>query len=199
MYIQQAILLYVFKNNFVIIFLFIASCQPVELLQPVQIDYSKFKKINISAKEISINTLYDPIFSEENIEDQIQNPPIQVVLSWSKENISNIGNENKFIINIIDATILKKQIEDQDANNYQEKTIFEYTVSFLVEYELYNDSGFLLANVSVESSRSTTSKKYISINETEIIINDLINSALYDFTEESMSLLTQYMREYLNT
>ena len=187
------------RNNLIIIFLFLTSCQPVELLQPVQIDNSKFQKISISAKEISINTLYAPIFSEENIEDQIQNPPIQVILSWNKENFSNIGNENKFIINIIDAAISKKQIENKDANKYQEKTIWEYTVSFLVEYELYDDSGFLLANVSVESSRSTTSKKYISINETEIIISDLINNALNDFTKESMLLLTEYMREYIGS
>ena len=187
------------RNNLIIIFLFLTSCQPVELLQPVQIDNSKFQKISISAKEISINTLYAPIFSEENIEDQIQNPPLQVILSWNKENFSNIGNENKFIINIIDAAISKKQIENKDANKYQEKTIWEYTVSFLVEYELYDDSGFLLANVSVESSRSTTSKKYISINETEIIISDLINNALNDFTKESMSLLTQYMGEYIGS
>tara|TARA_B100000401_G_scaffold296893_1_gene203600 strand:+ start:197 stop:769 length:573 start_codon:yes stop_codon:yes gene_type:complete len=187
------------RNNLIIIFLFIFSCQPVELLQPLQIDYSKFKKIDISAKEISINTLYNPIFSQENIEDQILNPPLQVVLNWSRENISNIGKENKFIINIIDASISKKQIEDQDAKNFQEKTIFKYTVSFLVEYELYDDSGFLLANVSVECSRSTTSKKYISINETEIIISDLVNIALKDFTEESTSLLTQYMGEYLSS
>ena len=69
----------------------------------------------------------------------------------------------------------------------------------MVEYELYDDSGFLLANVLVESSRSTTSKKYISINETEIIISDLINNALNDFTKESMLLLTEYMREYIGS
>ena len=62
--------------------------------------------------------------------------------------------------------------------NYEEKTIFKYELFFLVEYELYDNSGFLKANATVETSRSTTSQKYISLNETEIIINDLLVSSL---------------------
>ena len=49
----------------------------------------------------------------------------------------------------------------------------------------------------VESSRSTTSKKYISINETEIIINDLLNRALIDFVNESIKMTNTYMGDYL--
>ena len=49
----------------------------------------------------------------------------------------------------------------------------------------------------VESSRSTTSQKYISLNETELIINDLLNEALKDFVNETKSMINLYMREYL--
>ena len=33
---------------------------------------------------------------------------------------------------------------------------------------LYDDNNFLIANATVETSRSTTSQKYISLNEREI-------------------------------
>ena len=60
------------------------------------------------------------------------------------------------------------------ANKYEERTISNYELFYLVEYELYDSSGFLIANTTVETSRSTTSQKYISLNETELIINDLL-------------------------
>ncbi len=185
------------KNNFIIFFLFIFSCQPVEFVKPLDIDYSRLEKISISAKDISLNTKYNPIFSEENIEDQIKNSPLDIITNWNNENINKFGNENKFIINIIEASIFKTEIDNIDAKKLNEKTIFQYEVFFLVEYELYDDSNFLLANTTVESSRSTTSQKYISLNEKEIIINDLLNNAIKDFTKETKSLLSIYMAEYI--
>ncbi len=56
--------------------------------------------------------------------------------------------------------------------------------------------GYLLANTTVESSRSTTSHKFISLNETELIINDVITKSLLDFTNESKSMIQLYMQEY---
>ena len=66
-----------------------------------------------------------------------------------------------------------------------------------LEYELYDDIDFLIANTLVESKRSTTSQKYISINESEIIINELLLNALKDFTKETKLLLSMYMSEYI--
>ena len=110
-----------FKNSFFLIIFFVISCQPVEILSPVDLDNSKLDKISINAKEISINIKYNPIFSSENIEDQISNPPLKIMKSWINENISFFGNENKFIINILDASIFKKEIENKNAKKYQEK------------------------------------------------------------------------------
>ena len=69
---------------------------------------------------------------------------------------------------------------------------------FLVEYELYDNSGFLKANATVETSRSTTSQKYISLNETEIIINDLLILAMRDYINETKNQLSIYMKDYLS-
>ena len=72
------------------------------------------------------------------------------------------------------------------------------TASFLVEYNLYNDDNFLIANSTVETSRYTTSQKYISLNEREIIINDLLFNSLNDFFQkESKSTLKVYMGEFI--
>ncbi len=185
------------RNKFIVILFFLVSCQPIELVEPVNIDNTRLLKISISSNEIVLNINYNPVFSENNIEDQIENPPIKIITSWINENISNFGNENKLVINIIDASIFKKEIDNVNAKKYEEKTIFKYDVFFLVEYELYDDSNYLIANTSVESSRSTTSQKYISINETEIIINDLLNKAIEDFTKESEILLKKYLSDYL--
>ena len=186
------------KNSLLILFVFILSCQPVELLKPVNIDVTEFKNFSINTKEILVNTDHNPIFSDENIEDEINQTPKDIITEWHNKNINKFGNENKFIINILDASIYKKEIENIDAKKYEEKYIFKYDVFFLVEYELYDSSDFLIANVTVESSRSTTSQKYISLNETEIIVNDLLRNALIDYIDEANLQLINYMGEYIN-
>jgi hypothetical protein len=187
------------KNNYlvVIIFLYVLSCQPVEIIEPVTFDYSKLDKISISANEIIINSEYKPKFSNKNIEDQIPNPPINIIKEWNNQNILNFGKENKLIINILDASIIKQEVNNIEAEKYEEKTVFKYKIFFLVEYELYDNSNFLIANTTVESSRSTTSKKYISLNERDIVINNLLHDALKDFIKETKSMMNTYMFGYI--
>ena len=187
------------KNNYlvVIISLYMLSCQPIEIIEPVTFDYSKLDKISISANEIIINSEYKPKFSNKNIEDQIPNPPINIIKEWNNQNILNFGKENKLIINILDASIIKQEVNNIEAEKYEEKTVFKYKIFFLVEYELYDNSNFLIANTTVESSRSTTSKKYISLNERDIIINNLLHDALKDFIKETKSMMNTYMFGYI--
>ncbi len=185
------------KISILLLFVIIVSCQPVELISPLELDNSKLEKISINAKDVNIQVKYNPIFSEENIEDQLINTPVKILKSWINSNIINYGNQNYLLINVYDSSILKKEIENKNSKKYEEKTIFQYEVFFLVEYELYDNSDYLLASTTVEVSRSTTSQKYVSLNETEIIINDLIIKALKDFIDETQSMTKLYMSEYL--
>ena len=186
------------KNKLISLFLllFILACEPVEIISPLEYDISKLAIISINFNKIKVNSVYNPVFSEFNIEDQLKNPPILQIQNWIKQNIISFGNQNEFVINILDASITKKEIDNLEAKKYEEKTIYLYEVFFLVEYELYDAAGYLLANTTVESSRSTTSQKFISLNETELIIYDVINKTLLDFTNETKSMIQIYMQEY---
>ena len=186
------------KNKLISLFLllFTLACNPVEIISPLEYDISKLAIISINSNKIKVNSDYNPVFSEFNIEDQLKNPPILLIQNWVKQNIRSFGNQNEFVINILDASITKKEIDNLEAKKYEEKTIYLYEVFFLVEYELYDDAGYLLANTTVESSRSTTSQIFISLNETELIINDLVNKSLFDFINETKSMIQLYMQEY---
>tara|TARA_Y200000002_G_scaffold149507_1_gene123514 strand:- start:2520 stop:3095 length:576 start_codon:yes stop_codon:yes gene_type:complete len=186
------------KNKLISLFLllFILACEPVEIISPLEYDISKLAIISINSNKIKVNSDYNPVFSEFNIEDQLKNPPILLIQNWVKQNIRSFGNQNEFVINILDASITKKEIDNLEAKKYEEKKIYLYEVFFLVEYELYDDAGYLLANTTVESSRSTTSQIFISLNETELIINDLVNKSLFDFINETKSMIQLYMQEY---
>jgi len=186
------------KNSFILIFFVILSCQPVEILKPIEIEASRFEKISINAEQIEVIKKYNSVFAKSNIEDQIQKSPINLMVEWNSENIIKLGNENKLVINILDASIKKNEIINVGAKKYEEKTIFNYELFYLVEYELYDSSGFLIANTIVETSRSTTSQKYISLNETEIIINDLLILAMKDYINEMKKQLSIYMGNYLS-
>ncbi len=185
------------RNSFILILLFVLSCQPVEILKPIEIDTSQFEKITINAKEVEINIKHKSVFSKNNIEDQFQKPPIEIIVKWHNENIIKLGNENKLVINILDSSIIKNEIMNVGAKKYEERTLFSYELFFLVEYELYDTSGFLKANTTVETSRSTTSQKYISLNETEIIINELLFLAIKDHIRETKDQLSIYMSDFI--
>ena len=103
--------------------LFILACTPVEII-------SKFVKISVNANKITVNSDYNPVFSENNIEDQLKNPPILQIQNWIKQNIINFGNQNELVINILDASITKKEIDNLEAKKYEEKTIYLYEVFF---------------------------------------------------------------------
>ena len=186
------------KNSFILILFVTLSCQPVEILKPIEIDTSTFEKISINAEQVEVNQKYNSVFSKSNIEDQIRKSPINLMAEWNSQNILKIGNENKLIINILDASIKKTEIMNVGAKKYEERNIFNYELFYLVEYELYDSSGFLIANTTVETSRSTTSQKYISLNETEIIINDLLILAMRDYINETKNQLSIYMGNYLS-
>ena len=186
------------KSSFTLILFLVLSCQPVEILRPIEIDTSNLDTISIYSKNIDINKKYNSVFSQNNIEEQIQKSPIDVIVEWHNKNILKNGNENKLVINILDASITKNEIENVDAKKYEEKTIYKYELFFLVEYELYDNSGILKANTTVETSRSTTSQKYISLNETEIIINDLLFQTMNDYINETKNQLSIYMGNYLS-
>ena len=186
------------KSSFTLILFLVLSCQPVEILSPIEIDTLNLDTISIYSKNIEINKKYNSVFSQNNIEEQIQKSPIDIFVEWHNKNILKIGNENKLVINILDASITKNEIENVDAKKYEEKTIYKYELFFLVEYELYDDSGFLKANTTVQTSRSTTSQKYISLNEVEIIINELLLITMKDYINETKNQLSIYMGDYLS-
>ena len=187
------------KNKLVLIICFIIfCCQPTQKIDKFIFDYSRFENFSISAKSVTLNNLYEQSFSKSNIENQIKVSPNKRLQKWLKKNFQIFGNENKLIINILDSSISRYEIENVDAKNYEEKTIYKYEVSYLLEFELYDNSNYILSNISVESSRSTTSNKYISLNELENIVDLLIFNAIQDLSSETKYLLNKYMSEYLS-
>ena len=188
------------KNKLVLIICFIIiCCQPTQKIDKFIFDYSRFENFSISAKSVTLNNLYEQSFSKSNIENQIKVSPNKRLQKWLKKNFQIFGNENKLIINIVDSSISRYEIENVDAKNYEEKTIYKYEVSYLLEFELYDNSNYILSNISVESSRSTTSNKYISLNELENIVDLLIFNAIQDLSSETKYLLNKYMGEYLSS
>ena len=59
------------KNSIILIFFIILSCQPVEILKPIEIDINRFEKISINAEKIEVNEKYNSVFSKSNIEENL--------------------------------------------------------------------------------------------------------------------------------
>ena len=184
------------KIIFFILF-FIFSCQPVEVLDEVIFEYNQLPKISINAKEKLINEVYKINYVDPYIDHSIKNPPILRLKDWIFQNISIFGSQNKLIINIVDASLKKTERENKNKKKYQEKTEFFYEIHFLIEFELYDDNNFMLATINAETKRTTTSSKFISLNEKERILDTLILDALIDISLKSDELLKTYMSEYL--
>tara|TARA_B100000579_G_C22646850_1_gene764189 strand:+ start:71 stop:634 length:564 start_codon:yes stop_codon:yes gene_type:complete len=185
------------RIKYFILFFLVFSCQKIETINPIVFDNSQLKKITIASSVIEINELYEMKFSEPYIDHSLQNSPLERLKLWMNENLNYIGNENKFIINILDASLKRTELNNPEAKKFDEKIIYKYELFYLVEYSLYDNSNFLKASTTVESYRSTTSGMYISLQEKERIIDDLILLCLIDFTEESKKLIEEYMKKYI--
>ena len=117
--------------------------------------------------------------------------------NWLESNVNIFGSTNILIIDIKQASLTRIERKNISKKKYEEKNEYLYEIYFLVDYTLYDDNNFNLATVSVETKRTTTSSKLISLNEKEHIINVLILDSLIDVSLKSEELIKEYMPEYL--
>ena len=186
------------KNLFVFfLFIILFSCQPVEKLDDVIFDNSLLSKISLYADKKIINNNYEINYSEPYIDHSISQPPIYRLNNWLESNVNIFGSTNILIIDIKQASLTRIERKNISKKKYEEKNEYLYEIYFLVDYTLYDDNNFNLATVSVETKRTTTSSKLISLNEKEHIINVLILDSLIDVSLKSEELIKEYMPEYL--
>jgi len=185
------------KIFFLFLILFIFSCQPVEKLDSIVFDNKQFTRYDIASSTIEIKEIFEKKFSDPYIGHTLKVDPSQRVISWVNDNFKSIGNENIFVVSILDASLSQIEFENIEAKNFDEKINYKYELFYLIEYNLFDDSGDLIATALVETSRSTTSGLYISIHEKENIINDLIYQSLNDLSSDSNILLKQYMSNFI--
>ena len=148
-------------------------------------------------KKKYFSNLYETKFYDPYIGHSLKNPPIYYLNELLNKNINIFGTQNKLEINIIDASIKKTEILNNDNTKYKEKNIFLFEVNFLVEYILLDDLNLVLASTIIEANRSTTSSRYISLNETSKIIDNLIYDCLIDFSFKTKELTEIHMNNFL--
>ncbi len=183
--------------KYLFLFLIILSCSPIEILEPLEFDNTQFTKISMMTKNVVITQQYEPIYQEPYVDHSLKNPPVDRLKSWINTNIITTGLENTLQIRILDASIKRFEEQNIDAKKYETKEIYKYQLFYLVEFNLYDNSDYLLATTIVESNRSTTSGKFISISESERILDDLILESLRDLSNESLELIKNYMKDYV--
>ncbi len=175
----------------------IFSCQPIEKIERIVFDNNQFSKFDILSNSIEITEIFEKKISNPYIGHTLEVDPSQRIINWVHNNFKAIGNENIFTVTILDASLTQNEIENIEAKNFDEKTNYKYELFYLIEFSLFDDSGNLVASTIVETSRSTTSGIYISIQEKDNIIDDLIYNSLVDISNETKKLLTNYMANYI--
>ena len=190
-------------NNFLqffilLIFLFaVSSCNKIEVLDEIVFDYDQLPKIAFSAEQKKVIETYETKFSDPFIDYSLPKPPKEHLKSWIESNFAIIGTENKLIINIIDSSLTKSEVANANAKKYEEKTIYLFEINYLAEYILYDDSNAILSSTTVETKRSITSGKFISLMESDRIIDCLILDALTDFAKKTEELIKIHMSGYI--
>ena len=190
-------------NNFLqffilLIFLFaVSSCNKIEVLDEIVFDYDQLPKIVFSAEQKKVKETYETKFIDPFIDHSLPKPPKEHLKSWIESNFFIIGTENKLIINIIDSSLTKSEVANANAKKYEEKTIYLFEINYLAEYILYDDSNAILSSTTVETKRSITSGKFISLMESDRIIESLILDALTDFAKKTEELIKIHMSGYI--
>lgn len=173
------------------------SCQKVEFLEEFVFDYDQFQKIIITAEKIDVSSDYNAKFDKPYIDHSLIRKPIEILKKWFNNNVGTVGTQNIFNINILEASLKKTEILNDSKKKYKEKKIFLFELNFIVEYILYDEYNMVLANTIVESNRTITSGKNISLNEKERIIDELIFDCLVDFSFKTNELLKSHMKNYI--
>ena len=106
---------------------------------------------------------------------------------------------NKLVIDIQKASIIRKEINREIivAGISKKRNEYYYELNFLVIFVLYDDYNQALATAETEVIRSTTSSKFISLNEKDNILDNLIFNSLIDLSSKSVEVLKQYMSDYI--
>ena len=185
------------KLIILVISFFIFSCQPIEKVERIVFDNNQFSKFDILSSSVEITEIFEKKISDPYIGHTLEINPSERIFSWINDNFKPIGNENNFNVTILDASLTQTQFENKEAKNFDEKSNYIYKLFYLLEFSLFDDSGNLVASTLVETSRSTTSGIYISIQEKDNIIDDLIYNSLVDISSETKKLLTNYMANYI--
>ena len=187
------------KKIIILLSFFVLSyaCQPVEKINHVVFDNNQFAKFDILSNSIEISEIFEKKIVDPYIGHTLKVNPSQRVINWLNDNFRAIGNENKFNIKILDASLTQTQVENKEVKNFNEKNNYKYELFYLIEFSLYDGFNNILATTLVETSRSTTSGLYISIQEKENIINDLIYLSLEDLSNESNELINKYMGDFI--
>ena len=188
-----------FKNRYylIILIVLIFSCQPIEKLDKIAFNYESLTKIDISAKKKNVINLYEFNYNDPYIDHSLENSPVKYLNTWVEKNINVFGNENTLEINILDASLKKIEIENNDSKKYKEKKIFLFEINFLIELILYDNNNNLLSNIIVEAKRSTTSSRYISIQKNESIIELLVFNCLIDISNKADELVKKHFMSFI--
>ena len=173
------------------------ACQPTEKINHIVFDNSQLARFNILSTSVEIKEIFEKKISDPYIGHTLKVNPSDRIINWINENFKPIGNENIFNVTILDASITQIQFENIEAKNFDEKKNYKYELFYLLEFSLFDNSANLVASTLVVTSRSTTSGIYISIQEKDNIIDDLIYNSLIDISNETKKLLTAYMTNYL--
>ena len=185
---------------FVIISLLVlSSCQNTQLLEDVVFDNSLLNKITVNAENKEINVSYETTLDEPFIDHVMETLPTTRIISWLENNISNFGTENKLVIDIQNASIVRKDINSERnvAGIVKKQNEYLYELNLEVFFILYNDSSQILATTKTEVLHSTTSSKFISLNERDRILDNLTKDALKELSNKSVELLKLHMSAYI--
>jgi len=183
----------------IISLLILLSCQKNEFIEDVHFDNSLLNNISIYANKKEIKVSYESTFDEPFIDHVMDTPPSQRIILWLEDNINHFGNMNRIVVNIQKSSIVQKDIVNQEkvAGISKKQNEYLYELNFEVKFNLYNDNNEILADTNVVVFRSTTSSKFISLNERNRVLNKLTLDSLKDLANKSEELIKLHMSEYI--
>ena len=183
----------------IVCFLFLSSCEKTKFLEDVVFDNSLLSGVSFNVAEKEINIIYESTFNDPFVDYVMATSPTARIISWLETNINNFGTMNKIVIDVQKASITRKEIINKvDVKGIvKKKNEYLYEIIFEILYFLYNDSNQILATTKAEVFRSTTSSQFISLNERNLILDNITLEALKDLSNKSVELLKVHMSEYV--
>lgn len=178
----------------------LSGCESTGTLHMAENNKLAGPPIGLAVTRIEILPDYTPPATPQHVEDRMPVAPMEAVTIWAQQNLKAVGQGSLLRIDVTDASVVESQLEVERSawEVFSPDVIEQYNATLEVTFKLYTPPSLLpVAEVSMQVTRSLTVSPSASLDERNVLFNQLITLLMSDFDHEARAKMDEYFSDYI--